>query len=441
MRTNKPHIHSSSVTAAGLPLEGDAISRPRPRIAGLFAILSVLLVLFSRVLIPTPTLDWLNLLPAAAALYLAACLIAPRKVLGNIGFVVRSLPSAPLGEKPEGKFLLPAWMRSSLLLPVAFLIFEFLFRCGSYHRTVYYERQGDLLFTPAPNQEAIEKISLTPSRINNYGLRGPDLADGDLRKHVVLCLGDSITYGYGVDDAHAYPAQLQAALDRTHPGQFTVLNGGANAYPVTFMHQKFLYLWTRGIHPEIVVVGYSMNEGWLGHLVDSDAATKNQFARRVRLKNFLRSFALYNLVVENWGIEYYERFKDKMLPGTHSVDWSEKSYDERYERALERLVADLRGRNVTPVFLDLSAFNGQTGKYDSEGFLQREFAAFAARHSIPFLRTDEVFHAAANGGDIASYFRDRCHMNERGNAALAARLASLLTASSNPLPRVTTSNQ
>lgn len=388
--------------------------------------LSVLLVLFNRVLIPTPALDWLNLLPAAASAYIVLCLVAPRQALGHIDFVARCVANDAAATAPRARFLLSPWVRSSLLLPAVLLVFEFLLRCGSYHRTVYYERQGDLLFTPSPNQEAVEKISLTPSRINELGLRGATLTDDMLHRHIILCLGDSITYGYGVDDDHTYPAQLQHVLDREYPGQFTVLNGGVNAYPMGFIHQKFLYLWRLGIHPDAVIVGYSMNEGWLGDFVESDAATKDAFARRVRLKNVLRSSAIYNLVVENWGIDYYERVKGQMVPGTHTVDWSEKSYEDRYGRALTQLLADVRARNVKPVFLLFSAFDGQTGRYDAEGFLQKQFASFAASHEIPVVRNEDVFRDAAGSTAIEGYFRDRCHMNEQGSATLASRLAALL---------------
>src|SRR5262249_22814795 len=150
-----------------------------------------------------------------------------------------------------------------------------------------YERQGDLLYTPIPNQDYLEKISLTESRINEYGLRGS--AVDPAGKEIILCVGDSVTYGYGVDDKNTYPAQLQDALDQKFPGRFLVLNGGVDGYPTPFMREKFLYLWNHGIHPALVVVGYSFNEGGMGRFAYVDEKTKSQFAARVRMKNRLRS--------------------------------------------------------------------------------------------------------------------------------------------------------
>ena len=184
------------------------------------------------------------------------------------------------------------------------------------------------------NQNSVEKISLTPSLINNYGLRGKDITEGDLKKKVVLCLGDSITYGYGVDDKHTYPAQLQRKLGQKREGLFTVLNGGVNAYPIAFMHQKFLCLWRLGIHPNVVIVGYSMNEGWLGDLAASSKERKEAFEKRVKLKYFVRSFAIYNLVVENWARAYYDKIKANLIPGTHRTEKEHVDRDMTYEKSL-----------------------------------------------------------------------------------------------------------
>lgn len=124
---------------------------------------------------------------------------------------------------------------------------EFGLRVLSLQRALIYQRFGDLLFAPVPNQKYTEKISLTSSRIDENGLREPSpIVPG---RRTILCLGDSITYGYAMADTDTWPAQLGVALNEAHPNQFNVLNGGVNAYPMAFIHQKFLYHWNRGLRP------------------------------------------------------------------------------------------------------------------------------------------------------------------------------------------------
>lgn len=54
----------------------------------------------------------------------------------------------------------------------------------------------------------------------------------------LLCLGDSYTYGAGVPEQDAWPAQLQVLLDQDSPGTWTVVNLGANGENTTALLAK-----------------------------------------------------------------------------------------------------------------------------------------------------------------------------------------------------------
>src|SRR5207253_10052857 len=138
------------------------------------------------------------------------------RVCGNLGWVRRSLSEDKSARKPFGAFLCSPYFRSMVVMALLLVVAEFGLRCVSYHRALLYERQGDLLFTPIPNQEYVEKISLSHSQVNEYGLRGGPVESKE--RQIILCLGDSVTYGYGVDDQHTYPVELQKALDYKYPG-------------------------------------------------------------------------------------------------------------------------------------------------------------------------------------------------------------------------------
>jgi lysophospholipase L1-like esterase len=302
---------------------------------------------------------------------------------------------------------------------------EFGLRCVSYNRSLQYERQGDLLYTPIPKQEYVEKISLTHSQINDLGLRGGPVDTKG--KQIVLCLGDSVTYGYGVNDQHTYPAELQHALDRAYPGRFAVLNGGVDGYPIPFMRQKFLYLWSRGVHPDVVIVGYSFNEGGLAHLVNADADTKDKFAAAVRFKNQVRSFGMYNLIVENWARASYNRMKKYMVPGTNFRTLSKEDVETRYRKSLQEFSDDLAAHQVKTVFLLFTGFDGRSGVYDNKGPFQVQFADFAEQHGIPLLRSSQLLMGQSSSTfEIQKYFLDQCHMKEAGTKTVGQAVARFL---------------
>jgi lysophospholipase L1-like esterase len=389
-------------------------------------VLAVLAIVLNRVYIPNIHYDLLNIIPLLATLYIGYALIALDKTCGQIDYVARCISEDPKVRKPFGAFLFSPWLRSMLLLPLLLVIAEFGLRCVSYQRSERYERQGNLLYTPIPNQEYLEKISLTQSRINNDGLRGVDVATTG--KQIVLCLGDSVTYGYGVDDNHTYPAELQRALDQEFPGRYLVLNGGVDGYPTPFMREKFLYLWTLGIHPDLVVVGYSFNEGGLGRMAYADEKTKDVFASRVRMKNKVRGIALYNVVVENWARASYNRMKKYMVPGTNSRTLTAEDVQNQYQKSLQEMYDALNAHQVKTVFALFTGYDGRTGQYDNQGPFQLKFQDFAESHGAPLLLSKQVLaDGAAANTDIQKYFQDQCHMKEIGTQKFAHGLADFLT--------------
>ena len=400
-------------------------------------VLAVLAIVFNRLYIPNIHSDWLNVIPLLAALYIGYALVALKRTCGHFAYVARCMSEDRRADRPVGRFLFSPWVRSILLLPVLLLAAEFGLRCISYHRALLYERQGDLLYAPIANQEYVEKISLSHSQVNEYGLRGgPVDAKG---RQIILCLGDSVTYGYGVDDQHTYPVELQKALDHKYPNRFQVLNGGVDGYPVAFMRMRFIDLWNRGIHPDIVVVGYSFNEGGaLPQYLAGDEKTKESFAARVRMKNRVRSIALYNLIVENWARASYNRMKKYMVPGTNSRTLSPDDVQTRYQATMQDLNDDFRSRHVRPVFALFAGYDGRIGQYDARGPFQVKFRDFAETHAIPLLPSKQVLISGESETAIQKYFQDQCHMKEGGTQKFGQGLADLLsTMVDHPSPATT----
>ena len=84
----------------------------------------------------------------------------------------------------------------------------------------------------------------------------------DVEGRVILCVGDSHTYATSIPREHAYPAQLQAYLDRVDPeGRYTVVNRGVpgmNSSQLAYV----LPSWLRQYRPDFVVVWVGANNIW-----------------------------------------------------------------------------------------------------------------------------------------------------------------------------------
>ena len=122
-----------------------------------------------------------------------------------------------------------------------------------------FQRDPALGFIHMPNQVGWLDDGL--ASVNAMGLRGrlpqTPAPAGLLR---VLAIGDSTTFGWGVNDDETYTAQLEqriAAMDAGRPVE--VINAGVSAYDLR-QSLKRLKLLAPALHPNLVLVGLFWND-------------------------------------------------------------------------------------------------------------------------------------------------------------------------------------
>lgn len=110
--------------------------------------------------------------------------------------------------------------------------------------------------------------------INSLGLRGKEVDLDRPTGHRILVVGDSFTYGWGVEDDETYPVVLERRLaERLGENSVQVLNAGfaAGYYPDTY------YLWLKEFgmrfEPDLIIVGF-----YVGNDIDHDKAFENVWA-------------------------------------------------------------------------------------------------------------------------------------------------------------------
>ena len=93
---------------------------------------------------------------------------------------------------------------------------------------------------------------------NSAGMRGPALRPSDQVERRILGLGDSMTYGMGVEEPETYLRRLEHLLNdqrRSGSGVVEVLNGGVPAYG-TLQELQYLQRVGLGYAPDLVVLGF-----------------------------------------------------------------------------------------------------------------------------------------------------------------------------------------
>jgi lysophospholipase L1-like esterase len=124
---------------------------------------------------------------------------------------------------------------------------------------------------PARNQAVVVyKEGMT--HINSWGIRDVEYPKGFLdSKKVVLCLGDSTTFGIGVTDRETYAKQLQQLLQRAGSPDAWVINSGVGGYNLWDYRYYFEYL-LQHVKPAAVVVGICTNDSVRAPLSSSTRA-------------------------------------------------------------------------------------------------------------------------------------------------------------------------
>lgn len=107
-------------------------------------------------------------------------------------------------------------------------------------------------------------------RTDEEGFPPSAVADAGPGRRRVLCLGDSNTFGWGVDHGQAWPEQLHRILERKAPGRYSVRNLGQPGYS----SDQGVALWgtlESGLEPAVVIVGYGFNDGVKAPVADREA--------------------------------------------------------------------------------------------------------------------------------------------------------------------------
>ena len=95
---------------------------------------------------------------------------------------------------------------------------------------------------------------------NSDGFRGQNFPQANaLKKPEIICLGDSCTFGFRVNDAESYPAQLQNILHLRGLTEAVVLNFGVPGY-TSCQGLQLLRKILRKRNPDYVIIAFGAND-------------------------------------------------------------------------------------------------------------------------------------------------------------------------------------
>jgi lysophospholipase L1-like esterase len=271
-------------------------------------------------------------------------------------------------------------------------------------------------------------------RVSSLGLRGPEAAarppPGSRR---VLVLGDSVAFGWGLDEAESYPAALAEAL-RGRGLAAEVLNAGVPGYSTAdeaALHREL----APALAPDLVVLAVSLNDftpapslSPLGILVDLDAAPAPGWLAHSELLAFLRS-RLARIRAARAGdgpdrIEASLRFLRAAAIASRDAFYAEADAPgwAPIDRGLRELREETRAAG-SPLLLAIFPDEDQLEVAGAPRLPQERWAARCRAHGLRCLDLAPAFLRAAGGGAL---FADLQHPSARGSEVAAEASAELL---------------
>jgi hypothetical protein len=367
--------------------------------------------------------------------------------------------------KPRWKRWLPnlALALGTFLVCVGLL--EVALRVAGYGNLEIYEPDAKLYWKLKPDQDCFTKVGHKRVHINSHGTRGPEFsADKPANTIRILSLGDSRTFGWGLADEETYSRRLEQLLrefegrniqPRTSTGEpptsnapltpalspsdgergnrfqlvgevkrVEVINAGVNAWSYSQMlvfYRDFAAAWK----PDLVILGEA--NPWTQFSEKNSSGFVKQFMGRVRLKNFLRRFAIYHFVVEVKLQEFYMRHRTKFIPVDPQQDalfkeQQQSDPDAVFRSAIEGLCQTARSNGVKATLVFLPTLDELQSTNRSPVLAAK--LAVSARLGVPLV---DLTPKLAAGGKALYLEADPVHLNAAGNAIVALRLLESMT--------------
>lgn len=300
----------------------------------------------------------------------------------------------------------------------------------------------------------------TQVRINQLGIRGPEVGPAQPGVRRVLVLGDSFTFGMGVEEPEALPAQLAAELTRRGvPSEG--INAGIGGYGIPD-EVRWFEQYGRGTRPDVIVLGVFTGNDLQDAAPDRPPAfvSHGELLDKAELKRsslfhwLYQHSQLFALVKYSLPAPVDRAIRRTLhMPEPSAIRGLREEmalYDPRNraraerggqasELAIRRLLALARADRSTVVALllpsklqaDDAEWNEALRKLglassQAERALPNEiFSGVLARCGVPALDLTPSLSAALRGGEVDFFPRDQ-HYTVAGNRRIAREAANFL---------------
>lgn len=256
---------------------------------------------------------------------------------------------------------------------------------------------------------------------NDFGLReGPIGPKRGLR---ILALGNSCTFGVGVEGEDSFPEQLENLIGQSVPQGIEVLNAGTPGY-TAFQGRRFLERIGDDLDPDIVIVSFGFNDSdvWSSR---TDRETAAVF-EPVGWRKWARRSAFYRLLATALPRRGGEAVRGGAGSGTEAGQIPRLMPDEFYEE-MTAIAAWAKDRGKNALFLVWPYRKQVTENRPEPIIYQPLILKAAAETGSPAINLIDAMLVAGEQMESAeALFVDHIHGSPVGCRVVATAIADLL---------------
>lgn len=228
-------------------------------------------------------------------------------------------------------------------------------------------------------------------RTNADGFRGAELAPRDEDTVRILCLGDWLTFGEGVENEATYPALLEQMLRRRYPERdIQVINAGLQQYG-TLDELNYLEQIAPGLRPDFVIVQFYAGDDFEQSAVPSRERLVFVHGALEQRRSFTDTTGPRWLIALNW-----------LKHRSHAVNWISERAGQMamkwgllsdLEQASSDHFTDRQARLVQDLLVQIQAVAEDAGAYTLFVFAPEKMQVIARQQ--PPLRAATLVEAVA----------------------------------------------
>lgn len=255
-----------------------------------------------------------------------------------------------------------------------------------------------------------------PSRMDVYGRRRSFSKSSMNSPHFrVVCIGDSLTFGYKIKEKYAWPTLLGNRMRSIEGRQdIEVLNAGITGHTSIQVNER-LDRDVLSRHPDLVIVWIGLNDGWLGPVPDSEEKPRpfdkpSPFLFLETVNSFVSSDTLFRLA-------------ERIRASRESEILKARVPLEEFQRNIRRLCTSLKANGLgNALFLSLpevrSALKWKGGGADLQRKTHRIYNVMMSTlvHNRGFHIVSLAGMYLTKGSEI--YKADGVHLNNKGHSFL-----------------------